>query len=219
MKKTVWQALLCCCIIIISIITLGKKVEATHTSIENTGLEEYIAEEKEQQKQWREKYYNKSLFLENCMYIFVAILIFNVIVFSIMSYKCKKIHLIYKILQILFLLLIFAFYKIWIKIPNDPLTAKLAGMSPWDSNWWRPIMIKFAVAEIILLFITLFVDKKIYIFSGSILFGVVLLVYNIVGYYDLKILPSIVSIIITNILFLPLYLKKENLEEEENVRL
>lgn len=116
MKKTVWQVLLCCCIIIISIITLGKKVEATHTSIENPGLEEFIAEQKEQQKQWREKYYNKSLFLENCMYIFVAILIFNVIAFSIMSYKGKKIHLIYKILQILFLLLIFVFYKIWIKI-------------------------------------------------------------------------------------------------------
>lgn len=217
MKKTVWQVLLCCCIIIISIITLGKKVEATHTSIENTGLEEFIAEEKEQQKQWREKYYNKSLFLENCMYIFVAILIFNVIAFSIMSYKGKKIHLIYKILQILFLLLIFVFYKIWIKI-HEPWGARIAVIMPWD-DIWRPIMIKFAVAEIILLFITLFVDKKIYIFSGSILFGVVLLVYNIVGDYYLKILPSIVSIIITSILFLPLYLKKESLEEEENVRL
>lgn len=96
--------------------------------------------------------------------------------------------------------------------------ARIAVIMPWD-DIWRPIMIKFAVAEIILLFITLFVDKKIYIFSGSILFGVVLLVYNIVGDYYLKILPSIVSIIITNILFLPLYLKKESLEEEENVRL
>lgn len=180
-------------------------------------IERYRQQEWEKRKAWEEQYANKKIFLENSMYVVTTIIVFNIILFSILINKSKnsKIDLIYKILQIIFLVLICVLYKIWDEIPGMP-----GGTAPAVISWkdqLRSVILNDALIISINLFVTIFIKKRSYLLGSSILFAVIFYGFLFIGY---NIEVGFISLfILTNIIFLPLHLKKKKLKEEENVRI
>lgn len=203
-----------------TIFTIAKPVEAISVIIEDTEmfLEEQNMKMEEEYNQWHEKYFGKTIFLQHAIHIIGLIIVLNIIIFSVLINKTKneKIDLIYKIIQIIFLVLIFILYKIKTIIPEKP------GCCISEMELWVKFILNYSIIQAFNSFITIFINKRKYLFYSSILFiAVYTIYYSSIRFYSSNFWISgiICMIIITNFLFLPLYLKKNKLKEEENVRI
>lgn len=209
-------------IVLMTFFVLVKPVKANSVL---SDLGDYIEQSQERERQaqqaWEDQYLDKMTFLENSMYVVAFIIVFNIILFSILINKSKnsKIDLIYKILQIILLVLIFVLYKIWNEIPGMPGGVAPAVVLLWEDQLRPAIMMNFTIIISINLLLSIFIKKKSYLFSSTILILLILIFFAILAGGGISLLPIIVLIILTNIIFLPLYLNKNKLKEEGNVRI
>ena len=223
MKKLIYGIALCTIIIMIVFSILPKQTQAISEIIKNNTSEEEHTVYLERKTEWEEKYRNKQIILDISMKVLIVIIIFNVILFSVLLNKGKKLQSIYKIIQIslLFLLELLYIIKFYIPLPPLPTGAVYSAKMRVDT-----FIMQFAIIEICILYINeLFKKKnKIQLFIGSIITGVIFIIYEIIKVsstiaIEENLLKVLYYITVTNILFLPLYLSKKELKEEENVRI
>ncbi len=223
MKKLIYGIVLCIIIIMIVFSILPKQTQAISEIIKNSTNEEEYTFYLERKAEWEEKYKNKQIILDISMKVIIAIIIFNVILFSVLLNKGRNLQSIYKIIQILLLFLIELLYiiKFYIPLPPLPTGAVYSAKMRVDT-----FIMQFAIIEICILYINeLFKKKnKIQLFIGSIITGVIFIIYEIIKIsstvgVEENLLKVLYYMAVTNILFLPLYLSKKELKEEENVRI
>lgn len=222
MKKTICGIIVFIIVMTTIFITLPEKTQAISEVINNTSKEEHVVY-LERKAEWEEKYINKEIVLDISIKVIIAIIIFNVILFSILLYKGKKLESIYKIIQIALLFLLELLYTIKFYIPLPPLPPGAVYSAKIRLDTY---IIQFAIIEICILYINELFQKKnkSQLLIGSIISGAIFIIYEIIKASSIvlveeNILKVLSYIALTNILFLPLYLSKKELEEEENVRL
>lgn len=200
------------CIIIITIICNHSNATSINMSTGDFIEHELIMS----QHHYIEGHKNEILNLKIIIILVISLVIFNILLFSILQYKGRKLEHLYKIVQIIFLILIIT-----------PIFNLYVSIGAIESIWG--IVSIFIPIEIFIMLITLFIRKKNYLFVNSIISGLLfVIIADIIINYEFNSIfnriigsigYSIILVIITNILFLPLYLKKEEIKEEENVRI
>lgn len=223
MKKLIYGVILFTIFIMIAFSVLPKETQAISKIIKSNESEEEYTIYLERKTKWEEKYKNKQIMLDISMKVIIAIIIFNVILFSVLLNKGKNLQSFYKIIQISLLFLLELLYIIKFYIPLSPLPPGVVYSAKMRVDTY---IMQFAIIEICILYINeLFKKKnKIQLFIGSIITGVIFIIYEIIKVsstmaIEENLLKVLYYITVTNILFLPLYLSKKELKEEENVRI